>query len=291
LAWAVEHNQSTDRGCSAMNGGWTAMNKKLPTIFTLLLQEKSINFEAKDNQGRTALSRAAETGQFEVVRELSWELSWEESVGTDSSDNYGRTPLWWAAKSGHMSIVRELILKGADPNSEDQDGHTPLSCAVEGGHAKTIRCLLEKDTVTLHNLARKGSLTLLRSLVEAGGKVDIKDIRGRTPLHTATALSHVDIAEELLCCGANVNCKDTNGETPLHIALHSKQQNLIRLLLENSADTTDIMSKQWLDAFDSKSSDVVLELSQTPCRKISIQFLQERPIKMTSNQGPTRRLL
>ncbi|KAH8727039.1 ankyrin repeat protein, partial [Phaeosphaeriaceae sp. PMI808] len=84
----------------------------------------------------------------------------------------------------------------------------------------------------LHLLAEKGYLGSLRSLLESKIDINIKDIRGRTPLHTAILSGEVKIAEELMLRKADVDCKDHNGITPLLLALQYRQTNLVKLLLK-----------------------------------------------------------
>jgi ankyrin repeat protein len=110
-------------------------------------------------------------------------------------------------------------------------------------------------------------------------------------LHTAALSGHANIVEELISYKADVDCEDTNGTTPLQIALEHKRQDFIQLLLKHSARTTGIMLAEWLDAYNRQASDAVFETSQMPNGKKSVQFFQERQVKVLTGTGPTRRLL
>jgi uncharacterized protein len=58
-----------------------------------------------------------------------------------------------------------------------------------------------------------------------------------TPLHSACAVSNLDIARLLLENGADPNAKQMRGGTPLHSAAHNGQTELVRLLLKHGANS------------------------------------------------------
>jgi ankyrin repeat protein len=65
-----------------------------------LLASHSVNVNAKNDAGATALHQAAEKGYFEIAELLI--LSKADLQGTDRN---GRTPLMIAGASGHNDIV------------------------------------------------------------------------------------------------------------------------------------------------------------------------------------------
>ncbi len=48
--------------------------------------------------------------------------------------------------------------------------------------------------------------------------VNIKDVRGNTPLYYACARGHTEVAKILIRIKADVNCRNEGGNTPLHAA-------------------------------------------------------------------------
>lgn len=293
---------------------------KLPTAFQNLLDRSSESLSSKDSHGRTLLSRAAEIGNETVITQLLEKkinpdikddddrtpLSQAAAMGhlpvvslllrhfvdPDSRDKADRTPLWWAAKGGHEAVVKSLLVKKVNPDLMDEDRCTPLLCAVKNQRvAATIQLLIKRDKFTLHILAQDGDLIPLEFLLKQGSKVDGRNIDGRTPLHIAARSGHVAIAQKLICNKADINCKDTDGKTPLVLALESKHHSLVELLLKHSAQTTDIMSGQWLDAYGKGHSEVVVNLSQSSCGKQSVLFVKAPQLNTLCNMGPARRLL
>ena len=77
----------------------------------------------------------------------------------------------------------------------------------------------------------------IRTLIEAGADVNIRNKYGVTPLWRATEGDHNEIAKLLLEAGADVNAGDyASGFTPLWWAAGKGQTEIVRLLLEAGAD-------------------------------------------------------
>jgi len=83
-----------------------------------LIGTKIGDVNIKVDDGRTALSWAAERGHMAIVQFL---IARQGDVNV--KDKYGRTPLSWAAERGHIAIVQFLLLNGANRSVEDAYGH------------------------------------------------------------------------------------------------------------------------------------------------------------------------
>ena len=66
----------------------------------------------------------------------------------------------------------------------------------------------------MHEAARKGSVDVARTLIEAGIPVDCRNEFRDTPLHEAASEGHTGMAAYLLKAGADVNAKNRRGQTP-----------------------------------------------------------------------------
>jgi ankyrin repeat protein len=134
--------------------------------------------------------------------------------GADSVLTTGTTPLLRAAKAGDTTVVRFLLDKGADPKLVTRQGINPLMAAAglgtkeedgtgrqktEADAIETIKLLLQAgvdvnaaDTqngrTAMHGAAQKGYDQIIRLLASNGGKLDVKDRRGLTPLDAAMGL-------------------------------------------------------------------------------------------------------
>ena len=99
------------------------------------------------------------TAYFGVDRAMSILL--EKGAKADSKDNDGRTPLSYAAQSGHEAIVKLLLTReGVDADLKGNDGQTPLSCAAQSGHEAIVKLLLAREGVDADSKDNDGQTPL-----------------------------------------------------------------------------------------------------------------------------------
>lgn len=123
-----------------------------------LLLEQQPDVNAIDDEGWTALQRAAHTGQSTIVQMLL-------GAGADvkySSGYYGNA-LQCAALQGHEELVRSLIDGGASVNQQGGYYGTALLAAACQGHKTTVEILLEAGAIVdlpndRHNSATAGAM-------------------------------------------------------------------------------------------------------------------------------------
>lgn len=179
-----------------------AEHKRVEQVKRLL--DKGINVNSKDEDGRTALSLAAENGQEAMVKILL-----ENGAELDSN---GQAVLWWAARYGHDKVVKLLLDKGAKTDSTDDCGQTPLSAAAQKGHEMVVKLLLEN-----------------------GADVNSKVAYGKTALSFAAAEGHITILKLLIENGAKLDNQFHSGKTALSLARERGHEAVVRLLLEEGA--------------------------------------------------------
>ena len=86
-----------------------------------LFHEAGVPIDARDNEGATALMRAAQQMQAETVRYLL-----AKDAGVHVRDRSGKTPLMHATLPGNTAVLRQLITAGARLEERDQQGATTL---------------------------------------------------------------------------------------------------------------------------------------------------------------------
>ncbi|TSN57722.1 Ankyrin repeat domain-containing protein 13B [Bagarius yarrelli] len=91
----------------------------------------------------------------------------------------------------------------------------------------------EKSRYHLHYLVWHNKHRQLEKELSACEQVDLEvvDPRGRTPLHLAVTLSHLECARVLLHYGADVSKENSNGWTVLQEAISLRDAELVRLVL------------------------------------------------------------
>ncbi|MFW6182690.1 MAG: ankyrin repeat domain-containing protein, partial [Chloroflexota bacterium] len=124
-----------------------------------------------------------------------------------------------------------------------RDGFTPLQLACFFGRDSLALWLMEQgaaiDAVSqngqriqpIHAAAARGSVTLVRALLERGADANARQQHEFTPLHAAAQSGNVALAEMLLEQGADATARDANGRTPTDLA-RAEQQAAVLALLE-----------------------------------------------------------
>ncbi|KKP00157.1 hypothetical protein THAR02_07741 [Trichoderma harzianum] len=213
-------------------------------VATQKLRKNDDNLDELDEHGRTRLSRAAESGDEEIVQML---------LATGKVDINGRdgehkeTPLIWAAKNGHKGIVKLLLDAGADVNVKEQNlGETALTLAIEGGHETTVQALLDKGAdvhqrdfsghTPLFTTTWQNGGTMMKLLLDRGVDVNARNEDEQTPMFNTCACGSVELVKLLLDAGADIDPIDAEGRTPLFFATALHQQDIMSLLLERGSD-------------------------------------------------------
>ncbi|XP_062328427.1 ankyrin repeat domain-containing protein 13B isoform X2 [Osmerus eperlanus] len=91
----------------------------------------------------------------------------------------------------------------------------------------------EKNRYVIHYLVWHNKHRQLEKELSADEQVDLEalDPRGRTPLHMAVTLGHLECARLLLLRGADVSKQNRNGWTVLQEAVSTRDPELVRLVL------------------------------------------------------------
>ncbi|CAI9739558.1 ankyrin repeat domain-containing protein 6-like [Octopus vulgaris] len=79
-------------------------------------------------------------------------------------------------------------------------------------------------------------MEIVKMLLEAGSKVNVKDNRGNLPLHHAAMKGHTAIIDILMENGSEINVQDKNGWSPLHCAAYWCHLEAAEALIAHGAD-------------------------------------------------------
>ncbi|RLV89328.1 putative 26S proteasome regulatory subunit p28 [Spathaspora sp. JA1] len=167
------------------------------------------------------------------------------------TDDDNRTTLHWACSLNNQTIVEYILSKKQVDIDDlvDLSGWTPLHIISSIGNIEIFQKLLTIDpkpdlnlqtnqgTTCLHLAISKNNYEIVKSLVENGASCRVKDKKGYTPLHRASAIGSIPIVKLLMDKGkVNVNAKDNDGWTSLHHALAEGHGDVAVLLVSLGAD-------------------------------------------------------
>jgi hypothetical protein len=187
----------------------------LEALRNVLLGRPDANVRDKNTQ-TTALERAVENGNREMVQVLLW-----AKADVNSRDNHGQTVLMQLSENVTSELVWDLINAGAKVNARDKDGDTPLI-----------------------NAADINNVDALKVLLDAGAKVNAANDEGETALMGAASNGLINNVRALILAGADVNARNKAGKTALMLALEENEAAVARLLKAHGAIEFEAPEKQ-----------------------------------------------
>ena len=134
-----------------------------------LLNDKSVNIDAQNKFGDTALIKASFNGQDDIVKILL-----DANASLNMQDNFGHTALIDASRQGYDKVAKQLIDAKANLNIQNIYGKTALILASFYNHSNIVKLL-----------------------VNAGANRNIKDNDGKTALMYAREKGYSDIVSLL----------------------------------------------------------------------------------------------
>ncbi|MFC1744435.1 ankyrin repeat domain-containing protein [Candidatus Riflebacteria bacterium] len=132
-------------------------------------------------------------------------------------------PLWDYTCTQIATItekIRFLISAGADVNLNGKRGNAPIHFAAQINFS-------DKRGNTPLPLALE--LDILKALIVAGAKVNVKNEYGHTPFLLSSAWRALECLEILQHAGADINARDKWGNTALHYATAARNNNLAKV--------------------------------------------------------------
>ncbi|KAL4724384.1 hypothetical protein ACLX1H_008998 [Fusarium chlamydosporum] len=198
LSWAVQTEREPALTSGAFENNQLAFDGQAqgePPIIRFLIDTCGADPNSKDNDERTPLSWAATTKNPSIVKYMA-----QKAENVNEPDKGGRSPLSWSAEQGTLHVVRYLLShESINVNIEDCNGQTPLSWATRQHNKDMIVLFLQKDTGTLHSMARRATdIDKIKLLLEAGYDASKRNSRGESPLHRAVEAGNLEIAELLI---------------------------------------------------------------------------------------------
>jgi ankyrin repeat protein len=139
------------------------------------------------------LFEAAAIGKFDVVAHLVY--THPELINQFSNDGF--TPLGLACYFGQAEVARFLVLKGANVNVPSSNGF---------------------QVYPIHSAVAANQNEIVRTLIDGGAQVNVKQQVGITPLHSAAKNGNLEVLILLLENGADISIRMEGGKLPADLA-------------------------------------------------------------------------
>ena len=206
-------------------------------IVEALLLRKDVDVNKKDFDSNTALILATISGCSTVVSLL---LD-HESLDINAVNRTGSSALIAAANCNRIDIASQLLAKGVESSIHDfEGGGTALFGAVEREDIEMVETLLNHGASVqdcddlgrslLHQAASSGNIGILDLLLCEGLDQNAQDNDKRAPLHEASRNGKLDVVKTLLRGGANPLLKDRFGRKPQTVAWQNGHVDIMRAL-------------------------------------------------------------
>lgn len=150
-----------------------------------------------------------------------------------------------AVKFDDASAVKKALGHGVDPNVTDPQGTPLIVLAAREKSDKVADALMADPKTNLEKLDTAGEnavmlaalnndVGLVKALIEKGAEVNKK---GWAPLHYAATNGHDDVVKLLLDNSAYIDAGSPNGTTPLMMAARGNHLSTVKVLLDAGADS------------------------------------------------------
>ncbi|XP_061124544.1 ankyrin repeat domain-containing protein 16 [Syngnathus typhle] len=213
--------------------GWNAFHIACregdPLVVHFLLDVAPDLWKSQSKTCRTPLHTAAMHGCEEVVGILLERCGYTP----DEKDSCGVTPFMDAVRNGHISLARLLLEKHqASATASDILGVQPVHQVAVTGQEEALRFLVRElhvdvnqkatglQLTSLHYAAKEGHVSTLKTLLDLGADLHVRDKKGRTALHMASIGQHAEAARTLLQLGLK-DSQDASGTTARQLAKKS----------------------------------------------------------------------
>jgi uncharacterized protein len=161
-------------------------------------------------------------------------------VRADAYEDFNR-----AIATDDATTVTRLLERGMDPNTVNEKGEPALMTAAREGAPAVVKALIRaRVKVNLRNgfgdtpimiAALNGNLAVVKLLREAGAEINQP---GWTPLQYAAVNGHDAVVEYLLSTGADMALTAPNGVTPLMLAVLENKADTVKLLISYGFDVS-----------------------------------------------------
>eukprot|EP00931_Biecheleriopsis_adriatica_P054670 TRINITY_DN32197_c0_g2_i1.p1 TRINITY_DN32197_c0_g2~~TRINITY_DN32197_c0_g2_i1.p1 ORF type:complete len:821 (-),score=197.80 TRINITY_DN32197_c0_g2_i1:49-2511(-) len=215
----AEQKAKLDMACREGNTPLMMASRRNHVAASELLISRKANLNKTNLNGWTSLIWCAINGCEDVAQLLI-----QAGVDYNTADLEGRTACMWAARHGHLGMVETLLANGLNLLQADEAGLTVLEHAQEQLEMRSLIAAVQEMYDQLQTAVRTNDLEGVRSAIEAGANLNLRDGDGFTPLMWAATHQSLDMVQLVVRHGANPTLLDQRGEViealcPDHLAV------------------------------------------------------------------------
>ncbi|XP_064624933.1 poly [ADP-ribose] polymerase tankyrase-2-like [Lineus longissimus] len=205
--------------------------------------------------GISVSNKDAEFRQAFVAQSIKKLMEKIEYFESDSRDCHGNSMLHMACLRGQVELIQLLIACGAKMECRNMVNNTPFIAACLSMNAKTVELIVNlgckvRERYNIKEHGEFGSCAVFLAAVRSGDRnrevvellirygvnTDIRDHRGKTPLHIACEFGFNRIAKTLVEHGCDLNAiEEIMKRSPLHFACISHHAKIVEQLLHAGA--------------------------------------------------------
>ncbi|XP_064650397.1 ankyrin repeat domain-containing protein 50-like isoform X2 [Lineus longissimus] len=198
-----------------------------------LLIKAGANIECKDNGGNTPIIITSINGHQEVV-----DLLIKAGANIECKDNRGNTPIIIASTEGHKDVVDLLVKADAIIEVSNYENDTPIVCAAKWGNVEIVDVLLKAGACSrssscgsiLNTGATFGQRRVVEYLLRLEMSLEIRDLKGNTPLQNAIIKGHLSVVQLLIRSGADTSTSHPSSESIIYSAASCGHADIVKYL-------------------------------------------------------------
>ena len=200
----------------------------------------------KINSFSEELYIAAQSGHVDIVKELLQ----DETININATNHLGATALHIAAQNGHVDVVKEFLQnEKTNVNGVDNLGKTPLYIAIENGHKETdiyakqyrqnrqttlgtvnLNTTTDFRAIVLCIAAKNGHIDVVKEFLK-DKKVNFLSKLGKMLLSIAIENEHIELIKEILNSVQTIKDQDCKELINL-VKMQAQKNNNIKLKSE-----------------------------------------------------------
>lgn len=236
----LEAKAKADLGCHERNTALMIAARCNNIDAVRCLISKQVDLDVQNTNGFTAIMWSALNG-YEDLSTLLMQAKADYLRG----DEEGRTSCMWAARHGHLGVVESLLSCGLNLAQCDNYGATVMDHAEEHMEMRSMVHELDQVNKLLAEAAKSRDTQALKTHINSGANLNIRDESGMTPFMWATLNGDVEMAREIVRKGGRASFMNEDGETMQELAQPNMAETLKQIMGANQRMSAAAKEADW----------------------------------------------